>query len=407
MTDAWKARYLPASFRGIPFYVDSHDFTAGRNIVGHEIPGKDTGQTEDVGRKLQGHNINAYVMGDTYFFIRDALIDAFEDESRGILIHPYLGTKEVQPGTITVSESVEEGRLGRLTMTFAEAGEASFPFSAIDAVTDFLTTVVTTVARVQNGFQVLFSLAAFPGLLAQSGVSLVTGFTDTIRNGIKNVRLSAEEQADLERKLDEIDANVEALVENPASLAAETDNAIQLMGAAVADPPDSDTIDTASGRDDKLDVYNPLLALTVPDIPETTDSRIQEKENAEALIALQRQLAAIRLAQAVVEKEFLSIDEAVEKREEVAATLEELRDADPNDDTYQALSDLMAKFADAVPNSRSSLARIENINLSESVPSLVLAYDRYEDPDRESDILSRNRVRNPGFLVGDLEVLSV
>jgi len=49
---------------------------------------------------------------------------------------------------------------------------------------------------------------------------------------------------------------------------------------------------------------------------------------------------------------------------------------------------------------------IEN-RKTEVEPALVLAYDFYEDPDREAEIIARNNIRHGGFVPAkDLNLLS-
>ena len=43
-------------------------------------------------------------------------------------------------------------------------------------------------------------------------------------------------------------------------------------------------------------------------------------------------------------------------------------------------------------------ARLTTRQLLETAPALVLAYDYYEDAERDAEIVSRNAVRHPGFV---------
>lgn len=243
MSDVWKARLLPASFRGIPFFIESHDLKGGRNAVSHEPADRDNTFSEDIGRKGKVFTLEAHILGDTYFFIRDGLISAMDTKDPGFLVHPYLGIKEVQPEGFSVRESTDEGRICRISMTFIEAGEKSSPLALLDKITGFVTNVVVGVAQVQNAFQLAFKVAELPSYAIESANSLVKDFVTTIRNGIKNVSLKPEQQAELNKKLDDYDGNSEAMVRNPASNAAEVDSIISLLKDVVEDPPDSFTIE--------------------------------------------------------------------------------------------------------------------------------------------------------------------
>jgi prophage DNA circulation protein len=52
-------------------------------------------------------------------------------------------------------------------------------------------------------------------------------------------------------------------------------------------------------------------------------------------------------------------------------------------------------------------ARLESYAPRDNVPALVVAYDHYEDIDREQEIVERNAIRHPGFVpVRPLRLLS-
>jgi prophage DNA circulation protein len=410
MTDSlWKARLLPASWRGIPFFIDSHELKGGRHAVTHEPPDRNKNNSEDVGRKSKMFTIDAHVLGDNYFFIRDALVDAMEQQGKGTLIHPYLGLKEVQPEGFTVTETTTEGRIARIQMTFVEAGEPSFPFSAIDAVSDFITSAAATVAQIKNVFQVAFKVAELPAYAQESAEVKINDFTDTIQNGFKNVRLNGEEQAKLKRDTDAVSDDSRTLALNPASLIEETDSIISGLKDLVPDEPEASTIDSSSGRDDKLAVFNDLLDFTgvSEDIIETTPTREQERANADAFADAVQQLAIVRLSEQVISKEFKSNDEALEIRDRITAAISEQLDKErTNDETFQALRDLSAKVVKAVPNTASEFQNVKIIEALNATPTLAIAYDLYGNVDNEQDIIDRNKLREPAFALGELKVLS-
>ena len=116
---SWRDRLAPASFRGVPFYVESSDYTTGRRTVEHEYPFKDDAPfTEDMGRSSRSISVDGYVLGEDYFTERDALLDALETSGPGELIHPYLGTINVAVGTVRVRESSKDGGIAFFNIDF-------------------------------------------------------------------------------------------------------------------------------------------------------------------------------------------------------------------------------------------------------------------------------------------------
>jgi prophage DNA circulation protein len=105
---------------------------------------------------------------------------------------------------------------------------------------------------------------------------------------------------------------------------------------------------------------------------------------------------------------YASFEDAVAARDRVLTAIDELADGTTDDDMYAALQELRADVAVAVPSEASSLPRIVTYTSPATVPSLVLAHRLYGTVELEEDLVARNRVRHPGFVVGgrELQVLS-
>jgi hypothetical protein len=214
----------------------------------------------------------------------------------------------------------------------------------------------------------------------------------------------------MKKQTKDLKDNAATLALNPASLIGEVDLIIDGLKSLVPAAPTSFTIDTSSGRDDQLDVFRSLLTFrgSADDIPQTTATRIKERANADAFADAVQQLAIVRLSEQVIAKEFKSNDEALQIRTEISDNIaSQLLKESTRDEVAQALSDLNASLVKAVPNTESDLYNIRSLSVNQDTPSLILAYDLYESPDNERDLIDRNKVRNPAFIKGSLEVLTV
>lgn len=410
MSSLWKARLLPASFRGVPFKVLSHEHSGGRNTKRHEIPDSDDGVNEDLGKKTDAFVIEAHVIGDNYFFLRDALIDAMKTKDNGVLIHPYFGVKNVLPEGYSVREDTKQGRIAFFTLTFAEAGNNIFPFSQIDNIVSFANTAVVAIEQIKAGFELGYSVSNLPAFVLESAVSNFEDLVDTFRSIFTNVRLDPNEHASLTKEVDDFENSISSIASDPEQIADSIDGIIEGFKNLVPDVPDSFTIDSASGRDDKLAVFNDLIVWDngADELTENTPSRTAEKNNSKAIRDLVQQLSLVRLSENTVNKSFKSIDEAENQRSAIVDNIDiQLKKENMADETFQALEDLIAKLVLAVPDGKSGLSNIKTIDQKNEIPSIVLAYDLYESIDNEQDIIDRNGIREPGFVVGDLEVLSI
>jgi prophage DNA circulation protein len=131
----WKEKLQPASFRGVPFDVDTGDLTTGRRNQTHQYPGRDVPYTEDLGRGARKVSIEAFLVGDDYMERRDKLLAAVEQGGSGELVHPWHGRMMLDvdgESAVRVRYGAREGRYCAITVNFVESGSKSFP-AATDA----------------------------------------------------------------------------------------------------------------------------------------------------------------------------------------------------------------------------------------------------------------------------------
>lgn len=129
---SWKDNLQDASLRGIAFKVDSDEATFGRRVQVHEYPNRDKPWAEDLGRATRRFSVQAYLIGDDFFEQRNRLIEAIEKPGSCTLVHPYYGEMTVVvDDAVRVSHSQNEGRMCRVSFSFVESGELSFPTAGL------------------------------------------------------------------------------------------------------------------------------------------------------------------------------------------------------------------------------------------------------------------------------------
>lgn len=127
----WVDQLRPASFRGVPFHVDTIDWTAGDNVVMREYPFQDLPTVYRMGAAAQEIKLAAYVIGDDYHLKRDALMAALT--GGGVLVHPTAGAMRVfVAGKFSVREApTAEGGMARFDLSFVRADHARrYPLAA-------------------------------------------------------------------------------------------------------------------------------------------------------------------------------------------------------------------------------------------------------------------------------------
>lgn len=410
---AWNDGLLPASFRGIPFFIDSHEKVGGRNAVSHEIPERENSFSEDLGRKAEGFNLTGHVMGDTYFFIRDALIEAVEKKDPGVLIHPYLGVITVQPGEYKFSEDNKEGRIARFQLNFVEAGEPGAFFGSIDKISSHLSNAVALVAQVENSINLTVAVVGFPGFILDSAMSVLQGFVDTVKSAISEISSDADNLTSINKKIDDFSSNLAASLKDPSIMFSNTNEILVSLKELPAEKDDGSTIDTNSGSDDNLSIFDDIIAnnaeassAALALVP-LTPTREQEKVNNVAITSMINILAAVNKSEIAVDKIFKNEDSALVVREEINDILDSEMSIDTIDDNlFQGLKDIKGSLTELVPDPRKQLGTEKEVDLIANTNSLVFVYDTYGDLKKETDFLDLNGIQNPAFISGTIKVVT-
>ncbi len=167
---------------------------------------------------------------------------------------------------------------------------------------------------------------------------------------------------------------------------------------------------------------------TLDEISITTASRARQAANQEAIVNLARLMGLTTAARIAIRIDYMSHDLVIELMDEITDAIDiqllklgndsantayaDFGIAISSPDSYQALRSLRSIFVQSMLEIGASLAKIIEFEVpSDTISSLELAYDKYEDLDREEEIIRRNilLVKHPGFLPGGetLEILSV
>lgn len=382
---SWHARIGPATFRGVPFHVDTSERSGGRRGVTHEFPLRDDSYREDLGRKGRAFQVDGYVVGSDYMTARDALLTVLESEGPGELVHPYYGTLRVAVLTYRVREATSRGGMAEFSIEFEETpAQAVFPTSVPDAPAKVLASALAARAAVSAEFLAQYS----PGTLLDSVTEALTSAMDTIDAALAAASMAAQPLATLKARIVDFEDAIEDLVEVPEDLASDL----------------LDLVDLIDSRPVLLALYefNPGVQP-----PTTTTNRAQERANFDATQYLIQRAALIRSAELALDETFDSYNAAVTARDALTELLDEQAEI-VADDTYPLLMQLRADVVKAIPGDDSDLPKLVAFTPPAAVASLVLAYQLYGSVELEADIVTRNAVRHPGFVPGGraLEVLS-
>lgn len=386
---AWESLVrTQASFRGVPFNVDTAESQGGRRGVTHEYPFRDEPFREDLGRQVRKFTVEGHVIGADYLTARDKLLAALESPSGpGELVHPYYGTRHVAVSGFRVREAAADGGLARFSIEFEET--PSRPKEPT-AIVDTSTVLTTKAGAARTAVVEEFSGVYAPGVHTDSLATQVVRASAAVSDVLQAATQDPQEAALAAARSAAVAAGAETLVQTADAVA----NALV------------DLLDAATGLSSAqlLPVYSADLGEHPSDV---TENRVIEGENYDALQRLVQRLVVARAAELALLETFVSYEAAVSARDAIAEFLDEQMEL-AGDDAYPALVELRAALVNAVPAADSTLPHLISYTPPETVPSLVLAHRLYGSVALESDVLARNAVPNPLFVVGGtaLEVLS-
>ncbi|NWB92336.1 DNA circularization protein [Pseudomonas agarici] len=413
---AWRDNYRAATFRGVGFFVDTADSNHGRRQAVHETAQRDIPYTEDLGRKSREFGITGYLLGNEYDVAREELIKACEQAGSGVLVHPYRGELTVVCRGLAVSESSDEGGKCTLSMTFLEAGEASYPSAKVDSVNAISEKAGKVTETGKENFVSDFLTKGYPSFVADAATTQIKGLSDFLSSPEFIVSSNIQAVSDYYDQVKAIGSDAFNLIQQPATFAGQVVDAISSIRSAFG----------GGAFAMLISLYNQYLPGDDDGSSARTPSRQQVVKNTAAVAGLVRQSAISQAAVAAVvtqttedisnggtkttsaPTEYDSYEAAIAVRTEVADSLDEESETTNSDLVYVAVTDLRTAVVQAVPNPEQDLPRLATFSPRQTLPSLVVAYQLYGDASRAEEIVTRNDPRHPGFLTGgqQLEVLA-
>jgi prophage DNA circulation protein len=424
---SWRDRLVPASFRGVPFQISSSAGDFGRRSVQHEYPLRDEPYSEDLGRKKQEFQIEAFVIGEDYMDQRNKLIKACEGKSgRGRLEHPYYGTKFVVCTGCKVSETTEEGRMARISLSFVEAGKKKFP----SGISNFLSQLGISgdglISSALGNFSQVFNVLDYPNFVLDEADEVVNGLADSLL-GIGGI---GDDLSGFSQNVQGLLDDFSTLAQTPATLGQSIIDSITSIGDIGLDFGDLATayksfldfgsdetgsIFTGSGDvattraqiNVNRDIINSLVIMTA--IAQASIAVVQKaQQSVKPNKIIVRDTTPLDPLHVSAQQVYPTYESIIVERQEILDALELQIERTLSDEVYQSLQTQKRTLIQAFPDPELDLPNLTTFQNNQTRPCLVIAYDLYEKIEMEIDIIKRNGLEYPGFVPGGttLEVIS-
>jgi len=384
----WKKNLRPASFRGIPFLVESHTLSGGRRGIQHEFAQRNDPFTEDTGRKGRKYSVEAYLVGADYMPNRDKLTDAAEADGAGELIHPYFGRKIVNCFDFSVMETTREGGFVKFTFSFVESGTELFPDSKVDALSATSAAADSLVAAKYKEFTQTFSVAQQPQFILDSAASKIrdtSSALETMQDHSGGILASSAAAA---AEIQVLRGQADVLIGTPGALFDQVENSFSVI------------FDAVTNKRSGFEAGGGLVTYGNGDAPIVGDTatRDQQRTNQEQINSSVRILALSEAAVAAVQIPFESTNDATAVRQFMLDAIDNESDVTTSDEIYAALRDLKVQMVTHIPGDAANLAIVSSVVPKETSTSLTIAYEVYGSVEKELDIVARNNLRTPGFI---------
>lgn len=131
MSRDWAASLWPASFKGVPFWIEKDKDAVGKRLVVHQFPGRDDPFIEDLGAKARTFDLVGYLVGDTSDADADALVAMFLETGPGVLVLPAQGPINARAHTATRDRDRDKAGYFAFQLQFYQEG-VSIALSPVD-----------------------------------------------------------------------------------------------------------------------------------------------------------------------------------------------------------------------------------------------------------------------------------
>ena len=406
----WRDRLLPASFRGVGFWIDQAKTPVGRKGQLHEYPQRDLPYFEDLGQQARIHDVTAFIIGADCLEQRDKLLKALEAGS-GELVHPWLGRLQVKVGECDMTHTRQDGGLVTFTLKFYPDQPLPFPTASVSTQKVLLAKADTLLGSAVARFEQAMTLIKAARIGIANLRNSLTGVYEVIKEQLKPL-------IEQYRQITEL---VKAVKELPKEVAAE-------FKGLLGDIKELKEFAKEGYRGVIADVSQQLEAIRKADAPKITTGK-DTNAAAQAMADLVQDTMLVKVAQwvasmpvaspavklsstpsvaqqadqPVIRQEVPVTDEMKALQKAVGVAIDPMLDkADPKH--HQAINDVKEALLAHLKAVASSGVRQVTKSFQESLPALVVAYMQFADATRVTQVTQSNAMNHPGFSPNDVKV---
>lgn len=406
-------RLLPASFRDVPFFVDSTSVTGGRKATARAIINSDEQIVDDVGQKQRTYSVRGFVaarylksrvpggefgISSDYDEERKYLLEALEKREPALLVHPIEGNIESLVAlSWALDETPREAGIGRITIEFVKQTAKSIPQAKLGQGEEIFG------ASKKVKFDLSLDLIENWDVPAFGFVELFFDAVAKVQEVYTQIQAIAKVVTSIKDKIGEFSAfvakavaTVTSIIRAPIALADAIQGAFQSLNSILPSLAASFKAMTNAFKFGDFDLEFDI----------STPSGRRRKKNNDLMNNMVQGIALALANEAVVGLEFVTVSDI----EEVEAILEAqhqkmIASGTLSDVASEALLLMREATFAFLSEAKVTARKVVEDTFVELTPR-TLAYALYEDDELTGAIVGLNSVESYGVLGGKLKVLS-
>ena len=395
-------RLWPASFRGVPFFVQNEGTKGGRRLAVHEFPHRDDPFLEDLGASKREFAITAYVSSDSVLSDASAFMGVLEVEGPGVLVLPGQGPQTVRLQSF--DRTMERDTLGYIAFSMQLVREG-FP-TALASVGALASQIFAAGNAVVAAASSLFSTLSLVGLrgdltlAAQANAEMLVATFEAVRSSeVIDVVVSGQVRDVFDAAFAGIPTTVSRATGGDGAFVSDLFTGVRDLVEGFSDP--SRAVAAFAAVADAT-IVSPVPAGLTP-------SGAALAANDATFGRLQRLGALTACADALCGVSFASRSDGITARADAsdrfAQALSECTGG-TDADLAEALQTLRGRVSEYLSQVITDLRPVVNVGAPVSLPALWWAQRLYGDAGRALELVTRNKVRHASLMPTSFEAIA-
>ena len=381
--DGESVECVAGSFKGVPFFFDSADFSGGgRNVQTNDIPFSDSHVNEDVGKNVENYQFNIYFVGEDAEIQKNEFLRVCNEDGPGELIHPHFGVFSARvKGGISLSYN---NRLEYISGSVTFVPENDFKLQ--NTIVSLSGKTRQKAAELRKSVGEDASKKIKVAGKSKSVLDKAVAMSNRAVDAVYSARKSIQKVAEFVRQVGSIKSNIQSIILAPGDFVARLQNLILMSDEILG-------IDI----DPKENVANGVELMSF-DLGSVEVYDAVSEVNRASIVALVRLTGASMVAENVVDCNFVSVGEAKYYQGMVHDAFEFMVESVEDIDLYYQAQALEAAALKYLRDALSNIPYEVELKLPATNNLLSLVYGVKGSLDDVDSVMDRNGYRDPLFV---------